>query len=87
VADPALSSFEVTDVLPFDRKRLKRLLESRGIGRLEIKKRGVRDDPEPLRRRLRLRGDDSAVLLLAPLGRTVAAILARRTHPAPVDSA
>ena len=75
---PALACFEVTDILPFDRKRLKSLLDARGIGRLEIKKRGIADDPEQLRRQLHLRGDQAAVLLLAPIAGTVTAVLARR---------
>ncbi|NUQ62073.1 MAG: SAM-dependent methyltransferase [Pirellulales bacterium] len=78
VAEPALACFEVTDVVPFDRKRLRQLLASRGIGRLEIKKRAVPVDPEQLRRGLRLRGDQAGVLLLTPIGAKVLAILARR---------
>jgi hypothetical protein len=77
--DAALACFEVTDVLPFDLKRLKSVLRARGIGRLEIKKRGVTEDPESLRRRLGLRGDRAAVLVLARIGRSVTAIIARRT--------
>lgn len=76
--DPALACFEVTDVLPFDLRRLRRLLRSRGIGRLEIKKRGVPCHPEQLRRRLQLRGQSPAVLLVAPMGRAVTVIVARR---------
>jgi hypothetical protein len=78
IDDPALACFQVSEVLPLDRKRLRSLLESRGIGRLEIKKRGVSDDPEQLRRQLRLRGDRAAVLLVAPIAGTVTAILAER---------
>lgn len=78
VDDPALACFEVTDVLPFDLKRLKQLLRSRGIGRLEIKKRAVRQEPEQLRRQLGLSGDHSAVLLLAPVNERTTAILAQR---------
>ncbi len=78
IADPALACFEVTDVLPLNRKRLRSLLQERGIGRLEIKKRGVPDDPEQLRRQLRLRGDEAAVLLVAPIDGAVTAIVARR---------
>jgi hypothetical protein len=77
--DPALGCFDVTDVLPMDLKRLKRLLHGRGIGALEIKKRGVAHDLEALRRRLHLRGDAAAVLLIAPIRGQVTAILARRT--------
>ncbi len=78
VSDPGMACFEVDDLLPFDRKRLKQVLESRGVGRLEIKKRGVSESPEHLRRQLRLRGDKAAVLLLAPVRGSIAAILARR---------
>ena len=50
IADLAMSCFEVVEVAPFDKKRLKRLLAARGLGRLEIKTRGVPHDPEQLRR-------------------------------------
>ena len=73
-----VAGFEVTDALPFDRRRLNQVFESRRIGRLEIKKRGVGDTPEQIRRRLRLRGDQAAVLLLTPIGGRVVAVLARR---------
>jgi hypothetical protein len=66
--------------MPLDVKRVNRLLRDRNIGRLEIKKRGVPHDPEDLRRRLALRGDEQAVLILAPAGRSATAILARRCH-------
>lgn len=78
VATEGVACFEVTDVLPFDRRRLNQVFDSRGIGQLEIKKRGVGDTPEQIRRRLRLRGDKAAVLLLTPIGGRVAAVLARR---------
>jgi hypothetical protein len=76
--DPALECFEVTDVLPFDLKRLKQRLVASDIGPLEIKKRGVATDPQELRRRLGLRGSRPAVLLIAPIGTSVTAIVARR---------
>ncbi len=78
IDDPILQCFEVTDVLPFDRKRLRALLNERSVGRLEIKTRGIEEQPEQIRRDLRLRGDASAVLLLARLGKRVTAIVARR---------
>ncbi|MHC4403588.1 MAG: class I SAM-dependent methyltransferase [Planctomycetota bacterium] len=79
--DPALGCFEVTDVMPMDRKRLGKLLKDRNVGRLEIKKRGVPHDPEELRRRLAIRGDESAVLLLTRIGQSVTAIVAKRKKP------
>ena len=78
VADAALACFEVHDVLPLDLKRVKALLRERNIGRLEIKKRGVDLDPEALRRRLGLRGEESATLIVTNVGGRVTAIRARR---------
>jgi hypothetical protein len=77
-SEPLLACFEVAEVLPLDEKRLKHLLRQRNIGRLEIKKRGVAVDPEALRRHLHLRGDEPAVLLLAPVAGHTTAVLARR---------
>lgn len=78
LATPILQCFEVTDVLPFDRKRLRKLFHKRGVGRLEIKTRGLKERPEPVRRDLRLRGSGEAVLLLVRIGKRVTAIVARR---------
>lgn len=78
ISDVALACFEVSEVLPFDLKRLKRLLESRRVGRLEIKKRGVDHRPEEIRQRLGLKGDKEAVLIISPLGKRVMAIVSHR---------
>lgn len=78
IDDPIVQCFEVTEVLPFDRKRLRKMFRERGVGRLEIKTRGIQERPEQIRRDLKLRGDGSAVLLLARLGKRVTAIVARR---------
>jgi THUMP domain-like len=53
-------------------------LRERGIGRLEIKKRGVDIDPESLRRELKLRGDNAATLLITTIAGRPAAIVAQR---------
>jgi hypothetical protein len=78
IADAALACFEVREVLPFRLRPLKSLLRARGIGRLEIKKRGVDHDPAELRRQLGLSGPQSATLLLFSRERRVTAILAER---------
>jgi hypothetical protein len=78
VSDAALGCFEVQDVLPFRLKSLKRYLRERGIGQLEIKKRGVEQDPSELRRQLDLVGPAAASLLLARIDKRVIAIVARR---------
>ncbi len=77
-ATPALAAFEVCEVLPLDLKKLKSALRARGIGRLEIKKRGIEEDIERLRRQLDLRGDEAATLLLLKVAGHVTAIVARR---------
>ena len=78
ISDGAMSGFEVTDVLPFDLRRLKRLLADRGVGQLEIKKRAVSQEPDAIRRQLRLQGSEAAVLLIAPHAGSIKAVLARR---------
>ncbi len=78
VDTPILSCFEVTEVLPFDPKYVKKSIRQRGIGNLEIKKRGVRVSPEQLREEIRPKGDESATLLALPVHRKVRAILAKR---------
>jgi hypothetical protein len=76
--DAALACFEVLDQLPLRIKTLKNWLRERGIGRLEIKKRGVDLDPAHLRRQLHVAGDASATLLVTPLAGRVAVIATRR---------
>ncbi|MDZ8201372.1 SAM-dependent methyltransferase [Microbacterium sp. SSW1-59] len=78
LTSPFVSSFRVREELPPDTKALARALRARGIGRLEIKKRGVDVDPAALRTSLKLRGEDSATLLLTRVGETRRAILADR---------
>jgi len=73
-----LARFEVLDQLPLRVKTLSKHLQSLNIGQLEIKKRGVETDPEKLRRQLKLRGSESATLLLTRLGASEIALLARR---------
>ena len=62
-------------------KVLRRELSARGIGSLEIKKRGVDIDPAQFRTRLGLRGPGSATLVLTRLAGARVAILAERVTP------
>lgn len=78
VDDPALACFEVLEDWPFDLKRLRSALRQRRIGHLEVKKRGLKLDPERVRQSLRPAGDRSATLLIAPCAGQVRAFLARR---------
>ncbi|GGL75111.1 methyltransferase [Streptomyces fumigatiscleroticus] len=48
---PYATAYEITDVLPFNVKKLKALLRERGVGTLTVKKRGSAVEPEELRRK------------------------------------
>ena len=78
VLHPHLQTFAVEQELPLDVRQLRSHLHSRGIGRLEIKKRGVDVTPEALRPQLELAGDDSATLILARVGQRARALVCRR---------
>ncbi|RLU83988.1 SAM-dependent methyltransferase [Streptomyces griseocarneus] len=61
---PYATAYEITDVLPFNLKKLKALLRQRGIGTAVIKKRGSAVEPEELRKKLKLEGVNSCVIVL-----------------------
>lgn len=78
LTSPFVSTFRVRESLPADTKKLAQALRTRGIGTLEIKKRGVDVDPAALRKKLSLKGDGSATLLLTRIGSQRIALLADR---------
>jgi hypothetical protein len=78
ITDPAIAGFHVNEVLPLRLRTLAKYLRGHGIGQLEIKKRGVDFEPEQLRRQLKLRGDNSATLLITRLNKRPTAIVAQR---------
>lgn len=83
VASPFLAAFEVIEVLPLDLKRVKAAVGSHGLGRLEVKTRGLDLPAEALRARLQHgQGGPGSLLLSGGLGPS-RAVLARR---APVRS-
>lgn len=61
---PYAAAYEITDELPFNLKKLKALLREREIGVLTVKKRGSAVEPEEIRRKVKLRGPNSATVLL-----------------------
>ena len=65
------------ELLPYSLKRLRALLRERGIGRLEILKRGLPVQPDQLRRDLRLNGPESASLVLTRVASAPTALLCR----------
>lgn len=75
---PFARGFRVLERLPIDVGRLSRALANRGIGVLEIKKRGVDVDPARLRPKLSLRGDGHAVLVLTRIAGERVALIAER---------
>ena len=72
---PFARAYRVVEEVPFREKPLKAALRERGIGRLTIKKRGVSVVPDELRKRLSLRGDDEATLILTRVGGKGTALL------------
>ena len=77
-------AYAVLEELPYQEKRLKAALRERGVGRLTIKKRGVQVVPEELRRRLALRGDAEATVVLTRVAGKGTAFL---VDPLPADPA
>lgn len=72
------AGFEIVAEFAADERSIKRELAERGIGRLEIKKRGWDGDPAALRKRLSLRGEHAATLFLTRVGGRHRALLAQR---------
>ncbi|MCV7029074.1 THUMP-like domain-containing protein [Mycobacterium sherrisii] len=65
---PGLRGFEVLERLEFDERRLRQELSRLDCGTLEILVRGLRVDPDALRRRLRPRGSQSLSVVLTRVG-------------------
>jgi SAM-dependent methyltransferase len=78
VDTPFASRFRVIERFPFDERLLKKELASRGIGTLEIKKRGMDVDPAQLRKKLSPKGPASATLILTRAGGKRLALLCER---------
>ena len=79
---PFVQSFRVRETMPANPKAISAVLRENGIGTLEIKKRGVDVDPAAFRKKLTLRGDNTATLFLTRVGSGRIAILADRVEAA-----
>lgn len=75
---PFARGYRVLEEVPFREKPLKAALRERGIGRLEIKTRGVDVTPELLRKKLSLSGSESAILVLTRIAGSGRALLVDR---------
>lgn len=78
VQTPFAQVFRVIASFPWDERVLKRELAARRIGTLEIKKRGVDVDPAQLRKKLSLKGLESATLIVTRVAGRHTALLAER---------
>lgn len=65
---PGVRGFEVLEQLAFDERRLRQALSALDCGALEILVRGVRVDPDALRRRLRPGGGRPLAVVIARIG-------------------
>ncbi|MFF5130669.1 methyltransferase domain-containing protein [Streptomyces syringium] len=76
---PYAAAYEITDVLPFNLKKLKALLREREVGVVTVKKRGSAVEPEELRKKLKLAGPNSCTILLTRVAGAPTMLLG---HPA-----
>ncbi|GGW99285.1 class I SAM-dependent methyltransferase [Streptomyces noursei] len=76
---PYATAYAITDVLPFNVKRLKALLREREVGVAVIKKRGSAVEPEELRRKLKLAGPHTCTVFLTRVAGAPTMLLG---HPA-----
>ncbi|MFV0634323.1 THUMP-like domain-containing protein [Demequina sp.] len=76
VATPFARGYRIAEALPFKVKPLAAALRARGIGTVDIKKRGVDVTPEQLRPQLKLKGSERATVILTRIGDRRVALLA-----------
>nr|WP_259471427.1 class I SAM-dependent methyltransferase [Streptomyces shenzhenensis] len=74
-ATPYATSYEITDQLHFNIKKLKALLREREVGTLTVKKRGSAVEPEELRRKVRPQGPNAATVFLTRVAGTPTMLL------------
>jgi len=77
-SSPFASCFRIIERMPLSTKPIARALRARGIGTLEIKKRGVDIDPAEFRTSLGLRGEASATLILTRVAGKRTALITER---------
>jgi hypothetical protein len=84
---PGVRAFRVLEHGRYSEKALRRTLGTRGVGRVEILVRGLDVDPNTLRPRLRLRGEQEATIVLARLSTGPEAFVCEAvTDRVPADS-
>lgn len=73
-----VATFRVREQVPIDRKSLSKKLKEQGIGRVELKVRGLDIRPEAFLKKLRLSGDNAITIILTPAPDGNRAILCER---------
>jgi hypothetical protein len=86
VSTPFARTLRVVDSMPWHERAMARRLRELGIGTVDIRRRGLAGDVELIRRRLRLRGDLRAVIVLTrradqPWGLICAAVAGQPADP------
>ncbi|MBW8761763.1 MAG: SAM-dependent methyltransferase [Microbacterium sp.] len=79
---PFVQSFRVRETMPANPKAISDALKRHDIGTIEIKKRGMDVDPAAFRKKLTLKGAETATLILTRVGSRRLAILADRVPAA-----
>lgn len=76
---PGIRAFRILEYGHYSEKALRQVLRRHEVGSLEILVRGLDVNPDELRKRLRLRGDRPASVVLTRIGHTPTAFLCRAT--------
>ena len=63
------TAYEVLERFPYGKKRLQEALTARDVGRVIIKKRGFPQEPDEIRKQLKLRGSQEMIVVLARIGK------------------
>lgn len=89
VSTPFADAYEVLDRFPYGNKRLQKALMDRDVGRVIIKKRGFPQEPDEVRKQLKLRGSEEIIVILARIGKGHEVFLCRlvqETAPTPSNN-
>ena len=89
VSTPFADAYEVLDRFPYGNKRLQKALMDRDVGRVIIKKRGFPQEPDEVRKQLKLHGSEEIIVILARIGKGHEVFLCRlvqETAPTPSNN-
>lgn len=81
VFTPFATVYEVLERFSYSKRRLQEAMTARDVGRVIIKKRGFPQEPDDVRRSLKLRGSQEMVVVLARVGAGHDVFLCRAGNP------